>query len=390
VDDEPSILDGLGRMLRSMRQVWDMRFAKSGEEALEIMSRESFDLIVSDMRMPSMNGVQLLTEVKTKYPNTVRMILSGYADQLMILRSVGIIHQYMSKPCEADVLRTVIERVLNLNTLLKSERLASVISRTSTLPSLPSLYFEIVNEIQTPDSSVQRIGEIISKDPGMTAKILQLVNSAFFGIRRTITNPKEAASYLGIETIQTLVLSLDAFSKFEGCKVPGCTIEKIWSHSMATGLYAKRIVKGEGAGNAMADEAFTAGLLHDLGKLLLAFNLPREYSEVLSRATRDKVLLDVAEQEVFEATHEEVGAYLLGLWGLPDSIVESVAFHHHPARSTSKSFGLLAAVHAANALQYALAGQQSDPESAELDMDFMDSIGKSERLEDWRSLYSEN
>lgn len=386
VDDEPKILEGLGRMLRVMRHEWDIHFATSGPEALELMVGESFDLVVSDMRMPGMNGLEFLTEVKARYPNVIRIVLSGHADQLLIMRAVGVTHQYLSKPCDAEALRSTVTRALELRALLENDPIKRLISRLSVLPSLPSLYSEIVSELQSADASIHRVGEIIAKDPGMTAKILQLVNSAFFGIRRVVSNPMDAAAYLGLETIQSLVLSLHAFARFEACQFPGLSIDQIWSHSVAAGLLAKRIMEGENAGRAQAAEAFTAGLLHDLGKLVLTGNLPQEYGAVLAWAAHGEVTLHDAEREVLGSTHAEIGAYLLGLWGLPDPIIEAVALHHHPGDCADKAFGPLCAVHAANVLEKEHSSGRAFPGQASwLDLTYLDAVGKARRLEDWRA-----
>jgi HD-like signal output (HDOD) protein/CheY-like chemotaxis protein len=386
VDDEPKILEGLGRMLRVMRHEWDMHFATGGPEALDLMARQSIDLVISDMRMPVMSGLEFLTEVKARYPNVIRIVLSGHADQLLIMRAVGVAHQYLSKPCEAEALQSMVTRALELRALLSNDPIKRLISRLSVLPSLPSLYSEVVSELQSADGSIRRVGEIIAKDPGMTAKILQLVNSAFFGIRRVVSNPMDAAAYLGLEIIQSLVLSLHAFARFEACQLPGCSIDQIWSHSMAAGLLAKRIMMGENAGRAQAAEAFTAGLLHDLGKLVLAANLPQEYGAVHARSARGKVSLQDAEREVLGSTHAEIGAYLLGLWGLPDPIIEAVALHHCPGACADKAFGLLCAVHAANALEEEHScDRESQGRDSQLDLTYLDAIGKASRLEDWRT-----
>lgn len=370
-------------MLRVMRAEWDMRFATGGPEALEIMATVPVDLVVSDMRMPVMNGLQFLTEVRTKYPNVIRVILSGYADQLLIMRSVGVTHQYLSKPCDAEMLRSTIARAINLRALLANEKIRLLVGQMSTLPSLPSLYLEIVRELQSPEASIRRVGEIIAKDLGMTAKILQLVNSAFFGIQRQVSNPMEAAAYLGLDTIQSLVLSLNAFSKFDGCRTPGCSMDYIWSHSMATGALSKRIAEGEHASKGTVNEAFTAGLLHDLGKLVLAFNRPRQYGEVIALSAQGGAGLCDAEREVLGSTHAEVGAYMLGLWGLPDPIIEAIALHHRPGDCAEKVFGTLSAVHAADALAFELQASQPHTGAAKLDLDYIEAIGKTDRLGDW-------
>ncbi|HTY63250.1 MAG TPA: response regulator [Acidobacteriota bacterium] len=387
VDDEPKVLEGIGRMLRSIRFECDMSFAGSGREAQEILSREAFDLVVSDMRMPEMNGLQLLTEIKTRHPNVIRIILSGDADTQMIMYSVGLAHQYLSKPCEADLLRSTILRSLDLRTLLTNDSIKQVVSRLSVLPSLPSLYLEIVQQLQSTDPSIQRVGEIIAKDPAMTAKILQVVNSAFFGIRRVVSSPKDAAAYLGLDTIQSLVLSLHTFSQFDACRFPGFSIGQIWSHSMVSGHLSKKIMQIENQDKKRASEAFTAGLLHDLGKLLLAANLPEEYAGVLHQAAESGEPLPNAEFKAFGSTHAEIGAYLLGLWGLPNSIVEAVALHHRPEDSADRAFGPLSAVYAANLIEHEQAGANGP--LLEEDSPYLAAIGKADRLAEWRQLGEE-
>jgi putative nucleotidyltransferase with HDIG domain len=387
VDDEPKILEGIGRMLRGIRFECDISFAVGGQEALEILSREPFDLVVSDMRMPRMSGLELLSQVKASYPDVIRFILSGDADIPQTMYSVGLAHQYISKPCDADLLRSAILRSLELRMLLTNNAVKNAVSRLSVIPSIPRLYSEIVQQLQSPNPSIRCVGEIIAKDPGMTAKILQLVNSAFFGIRRVVSNPKDAASYLGLDTLQSLVLSLHAFSQFDGCRIPGFSIGQIWSHSMATGLLSKKIAEAETQDRAQASDAFTAGLLHDLGKLLLAANFPEDYETVLACADGNGKLLRDAERRAFGTTHAEIGAYLLGVWGLPNSIVEAVALHHRPDDSPGRTFGPLCAVYAANLIEMEQSGAHAQP--IPLDSPYLMAVGKAERLAEWRQWHGE-
>jgi HD-like signal output (HDOD) protein len=381
VDDEPNVLEGISRMLRGLRFELDMTFAASGREALEILSGEQFDILVSDMRMPEMNGLVLLGEISSRHPNMIRIILSGNADMQLIMNSVGLAHQYLSKPCDPDTLRSTIMRALELRTLLSNETLQRLVSRLSILPSVPSLYMEIVRQLQSPDPSINRVAEIVSQDPGMTAKILQLVNSAFFGIRRAVSDPKEAAAFLGLDTIQSLVLSLHTFGQLDTCRLSGFSIERLWSHSMGTGILSKRIMERESRDKGKASEAFTAGLLHDLGRLVLAANLPEEYEAVLACVEREGESLPDAEWEAFGSTHAEVGAYLLGLWGLPNPIVEAVALHHRPGDSSEKVFGPLCAVHVANLLELENA---ENSQSIKMDQLYITAVGKADRLAEWR------
>jgi HD-like signal output (HDOD) protein/ActR/RegA family two-component response regulator len=385
VDDEAKVLDGFRRILRPMRHEWDVQFTAGGPEALEIMERQAFDIVISDVRMPGMTGIEFLTEVRRRHPEVIRIVLTGQADEGLAARSIGVVHQYLSKPCEADTIVGTVVRTLGLRALLSDEKLKVLISQLGALPSLPSLYLEIVDELRSPDASIRRIGEIVSKDLAMTAKILQLVNSAFFGIRRRISNPMDATAYLGLETIHSLVLSIQAFSQFEGQESRGVSVEKLWSHSMRAAIFARILARIEGLGKTTADESFTAGLLHDLGRLVLACKLTSAYSEMLGRQSGGEADLCAAERAAFGASHAEVGAYLLGLWGLPDTIVEATAYHHHPAELPCRATSLLTCVHVADALEAETSGESGDAHPAEVDSRYLEEIGKGEALDSWRA-----
>jgi HD-like signal output (HDOD) protein/CheY-like chemotaxis protein len=386
VDDEQNILDGLQRMLRPMRHEWEMDFAVGGEKALETLSTRPFDVVVSDMRMPGINGAQLLDEVMKRYPETVRIILSGYSDHELILKSVGPAHQFLSKPSNAESIKETVARACALRDLLADKTLQLLVSQMQSLPSLPSLFTELVNELRSPNVSMRKIGEIISKDLGMTAKILQMVNSAFFGIRRHISSPSEAVSLLGLDTIMTLVLTINVFSQVKQEAIPGFSLNALWSQSMRVGLLAKRIAQKSGQEAGIIKDAFTAGLLHDAGHLVLAANLPQDYARMLSLLKTDGSTCEDAERQVFGATHAEVGAYLLGLWGLPDPIVEAVAFHHQPGQCLAHGFGPITAVHAANALECETRKPTNGVRIEPIDLEYLTRLNLVNQLPAWREI----
>jgi HD-like signal output (HDOD) protein len=389
VDDEPRVLISIRRMLHGMRNEWDMQFAESGADALSMLAKKPFDVIVTDIRMPGMDGANLLSEVKKAYPNMVRFVLSGHSDKEMILRSVRHAHQYLSKPCDADILKSKICRACALREMLTQESLRSVVSAMDSLPSQPTLYAEIMDELRNERSCIQKIGEIISRDLGMTTKILQLVNSAFFGMPRHIESPAHAVSLLGLDTIKALVLSVEVFSKFEQNKLKAFNIESLWDHSIMTGKLVKQIAKAEKANRQTMDDAFLAGLLHDVGKLILVDQLPDEYKEIIELTKNENIPLLDAEIRILGAGHAEVGAYLLGLWSITDPIVEAVAFHHDPQICALQSFSPQTAVHVADALANA-GGHSYKPTAAGLsgmDDEYIDSIGLTGRIPVWRNIY---
>lgn len=384
VDDERMVLDGLRRMLHPMRNEWDMEFLESGMEALNRMEERSFDVVVADMRMPGMTGAELLNQVMKRHPKTVRLILSGHADKDLILQCVGSTHQYLSKPCNADALKATVLRASSLDSILQNDRLKLLVGKMRQLPSISSLYMEIVEKANEPDAPLEEVARIIVTDPGMTANILKLVNSAFFGLKRELSSAAEAVGYIGLDTIKALVLSIHAFTQFSNPNQGGLMVESLWEHSMRVAARSKRIAKLEDAENKTVDEAFTAGILHDVGKLVLAANLPDEYALAMEMASNDKLEFRDAETHVFGANHADVGGYLLGLWGLPVPVVEAIVLHHQPEQSTHAGFCALSAVHAADALEWELSQASPNVVRSQLNMEYLKAINKTDRIDVWR------
>lgn len=388
VDDEPKVLQGITRMLRSQRNEWEIATAESGEQALALLAASPFDLIVTDMRMPGMDGAQLLNEVMKQYPQIVRIVLSGQSDQESIFRSVGPTHQYLSKPCDAETLKNTVERACSLQDVLANDALRRTASQMQSLPSLPALYTEVLKELQSPEPAIERISRIISRDAGMTAKILQLVNSAFFGFYRRINDPVQAIMILGLEKIRSLALTVHIFSQIDQAQWDRFNLGLLWKHNLLVGQCARDIGQTLNPDKFFLEEIYMAGLLHDIGKIILMANLPKEYEQVLSGSRLLPGISDItAEYGRFGASHAEIGAYLLGLWGLSTPIVEAVAFHHQPSQCRSQKFSPLTAVHAANGLLHE--AQLPDKEIPGLDMEYIESLNLTGKLPAWRQISRE-
>jgi HD-like signal output (HDOD) protein/CheY-like chemotaxis protein len=381
VDDEPMVLSGLERSLRGMRKEWDMEFAPGGRQALEALAHARFDVVVTDMRMPEIDGAALLEQVKSKYPRTMRFVLSGHSDRETILRSIGQTHQFLSKPCDLDELRQKIAQAFALRELLENPTLKEIVSRLDTVPSLPSLYVSLTEALGQADISVAKIAGIIKQDMGMTSKILQLVNSAFFSLPCQVSNPHQAVSLLGIDNIRAAVLSVHVFSELEGD--PNGSLSALWPHSLTTAAFATAIARYEKMPQGLQDDAFAAGLLHDIGRLVLASVCKVQYAQVRENLRKEKTSLAQAESKTFGCTHSEVGAYLLGLWGLPDPVVQAVAWHHTPSRCAGSSFSPLIAVHVADVFDHRLHANASMDETPTLDEGALAALGLLERTEPW-------
>lgn len=395
VDDDPNILAGIRRVLRSMRDEFDLHFAENGREALEKMAETTFDVVVSDMRMPGMDGAELLKKVQELYPCTIRIMLTGQADQESILRTVGVVHQFLEKPSNPDILKSVLLRSSALYGVLADDRMKEIVSRIESLPSLPDIYMQLQRAMASSDVSVAEVAKIIEQDIGMSAKVLQLVNSAFFGLFQQIESPARAVGLLGLDTIKGLVLGVQVFSEMKsGSKL--FSLNNLMQHSMAVGACAKKIAAAETDDKTIIDHSFIGGILHDIGKLVLASRMQEQYDQAILLCREQTCSLREAELQVFNTGHDSVGAYLIGLWGLPGPVVEAIAFHHNLNSYPTDSFSPALAVHAANALYYSqlqTAGNNNELEligaPTELDYGFLDKLGMSNRIASWQEMCAE-
>jgi len=386
VDDDIDILRLLKNGLKSMQDEWEMHFAEGGREAIALMQQGCFDVLITDLLMPELDGISLLNTVMKKYPNTIRFVLSGASDQEIKLKSVNRSHQLLDKSIAMAELKSMILQALAVRDLLDNESLKQVVAKISSLPRLSSTYLELVKEIQSPDSKLSTIGTIISKDVGMTSKILQLVNSAYFGMRARVSSVQHAARLLGIETIKTLVLTHDVFSQFEHMNLERFSLSALMEHSQKVGSYAKLITKNENPNESLVNDAFLSGMLHDMGKMILAQNFPKQYSNIQYLADHSTAPLWQLEQETFGTTHAEVGAYLLSLWRLPNPVIEAVAFHHQPTRCSHQMFSPLTAVHVANVLTQGDLKEQTGTKAKKIDNEYLNTLDFADKLESWRDL----
>ncbi|MBI6546351.1 MAG: HDOD domain-containing protein [Cyanobacteria bacterium NC_groundwater_1444_Ag_S-0.65um_54_12] len=388
VDDEARVLEGLQNMLRRHRREWEMVFALGGAEALVQLERSAFDVVVTDMRMPGVDGAAVLTYVQTKYPETVRIVLSGYSELDATLRAVPLSHQFLAKPCDAETLRNVIERACKLQELIDDETVRRMIGQISKLPSLPRIYLALTKLLCDPETTVKEVAKLLEKDMGMCAKVLQLVNSAFFGLAKRTTSIEEAVVYLGFNMIKNLVLSIEVFRTARFVRFADFSILALQRHATFAANIARKLMKDR----RQAEDAFMAAMLHDVGKLILATELPNYFESVLQKRQELPEPMHLIEEKLSGVSHAEVGAYLLGIWGLPYAIVEAVAHHHHPTRAHSRNFDIVTAVHVADSLAH----EQASPalvaatmDCSAIDMEYLLSIGMADQLEQWRSLAAE-
>ena len=379
VDDETKVLDGLRRLLRPQRLQWDMSFVQGGEGALALLDQTPFDVIVSDLKMPGMDGTTLLERARERHPQVVRIVLSEYADLEAAFRAAQVAHQLLLKPCDAEMLRVAIDRACSLQSILTGEALAGMVGALGELPSAPRLYIALTQALADPDSSMEDIAAVVEQDVAISAKVLQLVNSAFFGLSRNVSSVKHAVSYLGVNILQSLVISVEAFRIFSGGdEIEGFSIDEFEGHSQLTAGIARQLDLPEHLG----EPAVVGSLLHDVGKLVLAARAPGRFQEALRTVRKTRQPLYRVETGLYGVTHAEIGAYLLGLWGLPTAVTEAVAHHHAPGRVPHQGFDAVVAVYVANTLAHHVSASALRPEP--MNAELLGSLGVADRYPTWQ------
>jgi HD-like signal output (HDOD) protein/CheY-like chemotaxis protein len=389
VDDEPNVLDGLRGLLRKQRNQWEMSFVGGGELALKELLASPYDVIVSDMRMPGMDGAALLRKVQQDYPHIVRIVLSGQTEQEISRRMVHVAHQFLSKPCDGRELQQVIEHACKLQALLEHPALRQTVGQIGQLPIKPGLYTRLVQVLENPSSSMADAAAVIEKDIATSTKMLQLVNSAFFGLPQRVGDIKTAVSYLGLEMVKTLSLSVEMRqSQANVAPCPGFNLDLAQELSLLAARIGRRLV----ADRILGQDAFSAAMLRDTGALVLMARLPEPFrrSVELARASRRPIF--EVETEVIGVSHAEIGAYLLGIWGLPYSIVEAVAYHGNPQAVGSTGMDTVTAVHIASALAEEILSVDRERHIGSgigLDLGLVERLGLQDQLPTWRQIAAE-
>jgi HD-like signal output (HDOD) protein len=373
VDDEQELLEGLRDLLRPRRREWRMDFALGAHAALDKLDEHTYDVVITDMRMPGMDGAALLAEVQQRQPNAIRVVLSGYAEAAAVMRAARVAHRFIGKPCDPAELTRMIERSVALGALTAKEGLRRAAVRATDLPRLPELHRRLVALLDDGDATLEDAATLVEQDIVVCARVLQLANCAFFNRSRPVTGVHEAVAYVGLQTLSAMTLAAGAAAELRPAReIPGFTLEHVQTHGAQVARIARRLVSDP----RMQDDAVAAAMLHDIGLLILAVEEPEYLAAVLAAAQDEGRAAVEIEYEWRGISHAEVGAHLLALWGLPHELVEAVAFHHRPDHAPRPALDAVAAVYIADALV------RDEP----LDEDYIAALGVQERVPEWRAL----
>jgi HD-like signal output (HDOD) protein/CheY-like chemotaxis protein len=376
VDDDPNVLSGLRRLLHAERDQWAICFATGATEALELFAARPFDVVVSDMRMTSMDGADLLTKVRRLTPATVRIVLSGQTDRASAMKAASVAHQYLSKPTDAETLKNAIGRAQELERRLGQPRLRSALGGLERLPSPSATVRSLNAALVDPSSEIDTVVRIVEPDLGISAKILQLVNSAFFALPREVTSLREAVAYLGLDNVRAMATSADLIQALSSGPAFDLLAVRLQAHCAGVLQLARYILPR----SRRPADLFLGALLHDLGLLAAASLVPDGWADLGAVGTGPWTVQK--EKDLLGASHADIGAYLLCLWGMPYGAVDIVARHHDPGPVAG---GALAEVHAVFLAEALFAEVDDVPgHTGGLDEQGACELGVVEMMDDWR------
>lgn len=372
---------------QSHPQLWQIVPVLNTQQAFQALANQPFEAVAAEgANQPCPSEDNFFIQVMQRFPQPSRILLFDPQHKKELKTPIGTVHQCLATPTPSHLLVSAAQRARFITALMGDPAVQALLPSLRKLPSIPSTYFRVIQALQSPDTDLQEIGAVMAEDWMMSAKLLQIVNSAYFALPNAITNVPEAIGQLGLERTKSLVLVAHVFSAFEGEKASSFSVDKLWKHSLSVARAARQIAKYETGDSALAEAAYTAGLLHDVGKFILAANIPQKYNEVLGATLARKVSFGLAELQILGATHAQIGAAILGTWGLPGEIVEAIAYHHQPSSAPSKGFSVLTAVHGADALDRILTAPAGTNEPPRWEKAYMESLGMLDRMDTWRAL----
>jgi len=386
VEGDAILREQLKTCLSSLSVQWPSEVASASDEALSALAAGRFDGVAAAFSRDDASGLEFLRRVGETAPEKTQLLMAHDEDRVLVLKQVGLPPHFLPRPANSTELSHGLERSFQLTRWMSGSAIRALLTRMVNLPAVPSLYAQVMRELRSDDPSIETVGKLIAQDPALTAKMLQMVNSPVFALGRPISEAVDAVTFLGAERTKALILmaSLSLHGSLTPCE--GFSQESFWQHSLTVATLGRMLALKELKDASLADVCFTAGLLHDIGKLLFASNLPQEYSAAIASAKARGIGLHQAELETFGVTHGQLGASLLGTWGLPLPVLEAIAWHEHPSATDTPGVSAVTLVHAANVLEYEKRGVSEPDYAPQFEMSYLDDLDLGDRLNKWRAL----
>lgn len=353
VDDETQILRSITRLF--MDTEYEVLTAESGADALDLLEVEQVDVIVSDMKMPKMTGYELLSQVKKRFPNVVRIILSGFSDERIVFDALqkNIAKLYILKPWENTVLINTIEKVFQIeNVLRNNEKVLKLVNNAEELPTIKTSYQRIINVIEN-DQEIYKIVEAIEADNSIVIKLLHIVNSSYYAVKTG--SIKRAVAYLGLDNIKNIVIASAFIDGLHFNSKDNKRIEQLWEHAFIANRIIS-IIYSEFLNKKIPETEMNAGLLSNVGIIFMIHSFHDKYMEIFGEIEKKDVSIVELENKAFETNHQEIGGYLLQWWDIPLPIVESALYHHDPFNENIINKQIVLAAHIAEKYAWDILG----------------------------------
>jgi HD-like signal output (HDOD) protein len=386
VDDQAPVLETAVLILRLMNKEWEVTGFEDPNEALEAVKANAPDLVLSDQLMPGMQGSELLEQVRAVAPSSIRVIMSGYValNKLTLITSA---HQYLAKPFDASRLRDLITRSFAAQERVINKGLQTIVTSLRSIPSLPQVHQTLLHELEDDRTASAAIARMVSDDPGLSLKALQLANSPLFGKGYTISSPVDAVMCLGTDMIAAIVLSQSLFRHYESLRRPEMDLQRVWTHSWETACLAQHICREKRLTGGAGEAAFLAGLMHEIGRFILIDNFPDEFKAACDGARNTKTPLMARLREAFQASPLQVGAYVLELWGLPPEVTGAVGNLENPQEDQANGFTLTSALYIAERI--ASGKFPADSYSvADWNKEYLKALGVAEKIPEWEGFFT--
>lgn len=365
---------------------WDTRVVCNGDEVIKLLQGNQCDLVFASMQLDDMKGKELLQKISKKHTSVVRYILADHIDTGVMLDTESLVHQYIVTSIETENLKGLINNSLGLRKLFVDKKLIARISSIDSLPSPPKLYNRIVSKLKGENTSINDVAELIGKDMGISTKLFKMVNSAYFGLNNPVENINNAISVLGLETVKSIVFSAGVFEQFDGGGVGVFSFDKLYASSVKVGAQARLICHMMGFPNSVTDESLMAGMLHNVGKLIMLKEFYKEFEQAVELSNEKSIPLYQAERKIIGTDDAKMGAFLLSLWGMPDSLLKAIAFHCNPSEAPSQQLDTLATVHLAYAFDHNdrnnLRLKDLISEKSAINMEYVKRLGLQDNLQD--------
>ncbi|MDQ8187631.1 HDOD domain-containing protein [Pelagicoccus sp. SDUM812002] len=388
IDEDLNSLRTYRDTLSPKSKQWSVDYAENVEQGLESAAANKPDIVIVDLSVNDGHGNDILTRFEKSAPEAQLFITASETDKPKLESTLGASFQFLPSPCPAQRLVSEIQRCVAIDNWLGNDRVKEIVAKMGKFPSLPPIYLKVVNALNSKHADTDSISQAIAGDLAISAKVLQTVNSSFYGFDEKISNIADAISILGTECVKNLVLAIQVFNNIGRSADQKSITDELWHHSMSVAVAARRVASYESKNEKAGEEAYTAGLMHDIGKLILLDAVPQEFAEARKLANETSISQAEAETQIIGCNHAEIGAYVLARWGMPTSLTEAVALHHEPINSFGRSFSALAAVHVANAIVHHR--QKPGHPSAAISEAYLVEIGKSDSWDDWLAVSSGN